>query len=99
MKGDAKVIEAADGITGIAMAQHYQPDLIILDIRMPGIDGIEACREIKQDEELKSIPVLFLTADSDEYMTMKAADAGGEHYITKPIRPNFIISVVKEILQ
>jgi two-component system alkaline phosphatase synthesis response regulator PhoP len=98
-KENYRVMKAYSGDECLEQARLNRPDLIILDIRMPGTSGIEACREIKQDLALKDIPVLFLTADSDEYTTMNAADAGGEHYITKPIRPSFILSVVKEILK
>lgn len=98
-KEQYKVIKAYSGEECLAQIRLSRPDLIIMDIRMPGTSGIEACREIKQDPNLQDIPVLFLTADSDEYTTMNAADAGGEHYITKPIRPSFILSVVKEILK
>jgi two-component system alkaline phosphatase synthesis response regulator PhoP len=98
-KEDYQVETATDGAECLQKAHAHVPDLIILDIRMHGRSGIDVCRELKQDEVLKSVPVLFLTADSDEYTTMQAADAGGEHFITKPIRPSIIIGLVKEILQ
>lgn len=98
-KHDYTVHTAANGTDGINQARLHMPDLIILDIRMPGQSGLDACRELKQDELLRDIPVLFLTADSDEYTTMQAAEAGGEHFVTKPIRPGIIVGLVKEILQ
>lgn len=93
------VYTASEGSEGIRQAHEHRPDLIILDIRMPGQNGIEACRVLKQDALLRDIPVLFLTADSDEYTTMRAAEAGGEHFVTKPIRPGIILGLVREILQ
>lgn len=70
-----------------------------MDIRMPGINGIEACRQMKQDDETKTIPVLFLTADADEYTTMNAIEAGGDHFITKPIRPQILMGMIAELIR
>jgi two-component system alkaline phosphatase synthesis response regulator PhoP len=93
------VCTAYNGEDGLQLAKAQRPDLIIMDVRMPGISGIEACRKLKADELLKHIPVLFLTADADEYTSMNAQDAGGEHFITKPIRPNILIGLVNDILR
>lgn len=98
-KEDYTVYKAYDGEEGLQKAKSEKPDLIIMDVRMPGISGIEACRKLKADELLKHIPVLFLTADSDEYTSMNAQDAGGEHFITKPIRPNILMGMVNDILR
>jgi two-component system alkaline phosphatase synthesis response regulator PhoP len=98
-KEDYAVSKAYDGEEGLRIAQAELPDLIIMDVRMPGISGIEACRKLKADELLKHIPILFLTADSDEYTSMNAQEAGGEHFITKPIRPNILMGLVNEILR
>ncbi|MFM2206788.1 MAG: hypothetical protein RL213_763 [Bacteroidota bacterium] len=98
-KEDYEVHCAFDGNECLKKAYEVLPDLIILDIRMHGRSGIEVCRDLKQNETLRAIPILFLTADSDEYTTMQAAEAGGEHYITKPIRPSVILGLVREILQ
>ena len=98
-KEDYAVSKAYDGEEGLRIAQAELPDLIIMDVRMPGTSGIEACRKLKADELLKHIPILFLTADSDEYTSMNAQEAGGEHFITKPIRPNILMGLVNEILR
>lgn len=98
-KENYRVFKAYGGDQCLGLMKSLNPDLIIMDIRMPGINGIEACRIIKQDRQSNHVPVLFLTADSDEYTAMQAAEAGGEYYITKPIRPSFLLSVVKEILK
>ena len=98
-KEDYAVSKAYDGEEGLRIAQAELPDLILMDVRMPGISGIEACRKLKADELLKHIPILFLTADSDEYTSMNAQEAGGEHFITKPIRPNILMGLVNEILR
>lgn len=98
LKENFEVYTANDGLRGLEMAQKYHPDLIIMDIRMPGMTGIEACRILKHNDLMKDIPVLFLTADSDEYTTMNALDAGGDHFITKPIRPALLIGMIRELI-
>lgn len=91
------VLTASNGNDAVDIAITEIPDLIILDIRMPGISGIETCRKIRTFDSLKSIPVLFLTADTDEYTSMSAIEAGGNHFITKPIHPTILINMIKEI--
>ena len=93
------VYKAYNGSDGVRVAHEVQPDLVIMDIRMPGINGIEACRQMKQDDETKTIPVLFLTADADEYTTMNAIEAGGDHFITKPIRPQILMGMIAELIR
>ena len=88
---------AYNGIDAIELAIKNIPDLIIMDIRMPGISGIETCRKLRLIDSLKTIPVLFLTADSDEYTTMNAFEAGANHFITKPIRPSILLEMIQEL--
>jgi two-component system, OmpR family, alkaline phosphatase synthesis response regulator PhoP len=92
------VITAGDGDECLSLASELLPDLIVLDIRMPGISGIETCRRLRQNPDLKTIPVLFLTADQDEYTFLSAMEAGGTHFITKPVRPAIIISMICELM-
>jgi CheY-like chemotaxis protein len=73
-------------------------DLIVMDIRMPDVNGIEACRILKHDDELKNIPVLFLTADTDAYTAMSAMTAGGNHYVTKPIPIATLTDIIKTMI-
>lgn len=94
-----QVFKAYNGSDGLKVAHEVLPDLVIMDIRMPGINGIETCRQMKQDAETKSIPVLFLTADGDEYTTMNAIEAGGDHFITKPIRPQILMGMIAELIR
>lgn len=96
-KENYTVYKAYNGKQCLDSAKQNMPDLIIMDIRMPEMTGIETCRAIRNDEKLKEIPVLFLTADSDEYTSMNAMDAGGTHFITKPIRPALLIGMINEI--
>jgi two-component system alkaline phosphatase synthesis response regulator PhoP len=98
-KNDFEVERCYSGMEAIQAANREVPDVIIMDIRMPEMTGIETCRQIRQIEKLKDIPVLFLTADSDEYTTMNAFEAGASHFVTKPIKPAIITGMIKELLQ
>jgi two-component system alkaline phosphatase synthesis response regulator PhoP len=96
-KENFQVVTAFNGKDAIEMALSEHPDLIIMDIRMPGMNGIETCRIMRGTEQLKNTPVLFLTADSDEYTTMSAFEAGANHFITKPIRPAILLEMIHEV--
>ena len=78
------VATAIDGERALKRLQHYQPDLILLDVQMPGIDGFETCRRLKADRNTRHIPVIFLTALSDTINKVKGLQLGGVDYITKP---------------
>ena len=93
------VFSAGDGITGFQIAKKEMPDLIILDIMMPKMDGVELCRLIRADDNLKNTLITFLTAREEEYSQIAALDVGGDDYITKPIRPRVLISRIKALLR
>ena len=78
------VVQAADGAEGIALAQQYQPDLVISDIMMPGVDGYQLCRAIKEDSQLSHTPVIFLTAKASEEMKLEGLETGADDYLAKP---------------
>ena len=99
VKENYQVFKAYSGMEAIDLAIKNVPDLIIMDIRMPGITGIETCRKIRLIDSLKNTPVLFLTADSDEYTTMNAFEAGASHFITKPIRPAILLGMIHELIR
>lgn len=98
-KENFTVLKAYSGEECIKSAVENSPDMIVLDIRMPGMTGIEACRTLRLDKKFADTPILFLTADSDEYTTMNAFDAGGTHFITKPIKPSILVSIIKELTE
>ncbi len=98
-KRNYQVLEASNGWEAVTMAQINLPDLIIMDVHMPSLSGIEACRMIKDNKALESTPVLFLTGDSDEYISLSAIEAGGDHYVTKPVRLPVLLSMVDELLK
>jgi two-component system alkaline phosphatase synthesis response regulator PhoP len=93
------VFSAGDGIMGYQLAQKEKPDLIILDIMMPKLDGVELCRLIRGNDDLKNTLVTFLTAREEEYSQIAALDIGGDDYITKPIKPRVLVSRIKALLR
>lgn len=90
---------ATNGELAIKRANVIQPDLILLDIKMKGIDGIETCRRLKADEKTKDIPIIFMTALTDQDQKVEAFSAGGVDYITKPIQHEELIARVKTHLE
>ena len=86
LRGDYKVITAAGGEKGTALAEKRKPDLILLDIIMPGMDGFEVLKRLRACEKTKSIPVIMLTARSDDEAMMKALELHDDGYIAKPLK-------------
>ncbi len=98
-KAGFEVLQAENGEEGVATARDHQPDLILLDIMMPKMDGIEAVEILRNDERLKNIPVIFLTARGDEKTEVAGLDKGADDYITKPISFSTLISHIKAVLR
>ncbi|MAO01776.1 MAG: DNA-binding response regulator [Flavobacteriales bacterium] len=94
-----EILTANNGLEGLEMATKEVPDLIILDVMMPEMDGIEACEKIRENPSLEDTLVLFLTARAEEYSELAGFTAGADDYITKPIKPKLLISRVKAILK
>jgi len=94
-----KVVTCLDGISAIETAKKEKPHLIILDVMMPGIDGIETCAELKEIPELNKSVIAFLTARSEDYSQIAGLDAGADDYISKPIKPKVFLSRVKALLR
>ena len=94
-----EVFTAENGVQGIKMARIVQPDLIILDVMMPEMDGIEVCQIIRSDTNLSTTIIAFLTARGEDYSQVAGLDAGGDDYITKPVKPKVLISRVKALLR
>ncbi|TNE78773.1 MAG: response regulator transcription factor [Bacteroidetes bacterium] len=93
------VVLATNGQEGIDKAKVEKPDLIILDVMMPVLDGIEACRRMREMEEFKSTFIVFLTARSEEYSEIAGFNVGADDYIAKPIKPRVLISRINAILR
>jgi CheY-like chemotaxis protein len=93
-----EILEAPNGGEAVKLALQKKPDLILLDIMMPVMDGFEACRRLKEDPETSDIPVIFLTGTGDEAAIEKGLDLGGEAYVVKPFHAITLVAQVKEIL-
>ena len=96
---DFDVVEAISGEEALDIVGQEQVDLILLDIMMPGMDGYTVCRKIKESDRNQDIPIIFITARSDENAIEKAYDAGGVDYVTKPFKPKELLARVKTQLE
>ncbi|MCU0418405.1 MAG: response regulator transcription factor [Cyclobacteriaceae bacterium] len=90
---------ALDGATGVDIAKKFHPDLVLLDIMMPKMDGVEACRLLRAMPELQNTFIVFLTARSEEYSEVAAFDVGADDYITKPIKPRALMSRISALFR
>ena len=93
------VYSAENGMSGIALAKKHNPDLILLDVMMPEMDGIEVCEHLKSEEVTKDILICFLTARNEDYSQIAGFEAGGDDYVSKPVKPRVLISRLKAILR
>ncbi len=93
------VRSAENGNRAIEVAREFLPDLILLDVMMPEMDGIETCRQIREDEVLSNTLVALLTARSEDYSQIAGFESGADDYITKPIKPRVLVSRVKALLR
>lgn len=94
-----QVKTASNGEEALKNAKKQTPNLIIMDVMMPVMDGIEACEQLRKDSKFNDTIIMFLTARGEDYSYMAAFDAGGDDYVTKPIKPRIIVSKVKAILR
>ena len=94
-----QIFTAANGKEAIAKAKKVIPDLIIMDVMMPEMDGMEACEHIRKIPELSNVLITFLTARGEDYSQVAGFDAGADDYITKPIKPKVLVSKVKALLR
>jgi two-component system cell cycle response regulator DivK len=93
-----QLIEAADGMEGVAMAQSHRPDLILMDIQLPEMDGYEATRQIRAVPELKTVPIIAVTSYALSGDEAKARDAGCDGYVAKPFSPRELLARIHEFL-
>ena len=93
------VVVAQDGLQGLAAAEQHKPDLILLDIMMPEMDGVELCRQLREKKEFQDTPIAFLTARDEDFSQITALDVGGDDYITKPIKPRVLLSRINALLR
>jgi len=90
---------AANGVEGYDKTISFEPDLILMDIMMPEMDGMELCKKIRADAQFDKILIAFLTARSESFTQVQALDQGGDDFITKPIKPNVLKSRIKALLR
>ena len=93
------VSTASDGKSAIEIAYNISPNLIIMDVMMPSMDGIEACEKLRSDEKFNDTIIMFLTARGEDYSHVAAYDAGADDYVTKPVKPKVLVSKVKGLLR
>ncbi|MDC1266116.1 response regulator transcription factor, partial [Flavobacteriaceae bacterium] len=94
-----QISTASNGIEAVKKAKKHQPHLIIMDVMMPEMDGIEACEKIRTLPELKNTIITFLTARGEDYSQVAGFEAGADDYITKPIKPKVLVSKIKSLLR
>jgi len=98
-KDGYEVIVAKNGQSGLEIAQKHVPDLIVLDLMMPGIDGLEVCRQLRGDSRTKQIPMIMLTAKSAEADRIVGLELGADDYVTKPFSPRELVARVRALLR
>ncbi len=91
-----EVIEAVTGVEGVSAAETYRPDLIVMDIQLPGIDGYEATRQIKANPNLQKVPIIVVTSYALSGDDVKAFEAGCDAYVTKPFSPRELLAKIRE---
>jgi DNA-binding response OmpR family regulator len=92
------VLEAADGTTGLDLSRANTPDVVLLDVMMPGLDGWQVAEQLLQDDRTKEIPIIFLTARAEFRDRARGLDIGGIDYVTKPFNPLELAPLVRELL-
>ena len=93
------IYKAMNGLQAIEIAEKVTPDLIIMDLMMPEMNGVEACEQITKSTKLNNVIITFLSARSEDFSQIAGFDAGADDYITKPIRPKVLLSKVKSLLR
>lgn len=100
LRNEGFVVDVANnGIEGISKAKDSVPDLVLLDVMMPGMDGMETCEELRKIRDMDNTIIVFLTARGEDYSQIAGFEAGGDDYIVKPIRPKVLTSKIKALLR
>ena len=94
-----QVFTASDGLEAIKIAEKIIPHLIIMDVMMPNMDGIEACEQLRKDSKYSNTIIMFLSARGEDFSYVAAFEAGADDYVTKPIKPKVLVSKVKALLR
>jgi two-component system alkaline phosphatase synthesis response regulator PhoP len=94
-----QVKRSKNGVEALAKASQWKPHLVLLDVMMPEMDGIETCEQLRKNPNLSELVIVFLTARSEDYSQVAGLEAGADDYITKPIKPKVLLSKIKAILR
>lgn len=97
--GITEIAFAADGLEGLAMVERFKPDLVLLDVAMPNLDGLEMCRRLRADPAHAELPILFQTALDRDEEQVRCFEAGGSDFISKPIKPGECMARVRHQLE
>ena len=92
-------LQASDGLTALRLAQEQRPDLLVLDLMLPGLDGLEICRQLRRDPMTASLPIIMLTAKAAEVDRVVGLEVGADDYIVKPFSPRELVARVKAVLR
>ncbi len=98
LKDDFKVHVARDGMEGLMMAKELEPDLVLLDLMLPRMDGLDLCNKLRKNSKLKNVKIVMVTAKNDAFDEQKGMEAGANDYITKPFEPEELLKVIKQQL-
>ena len=94
-----ETLSAADGITGLANVRRQSPSLVVLDLMLPGLDGLEVCRQLKQDEATRAIPIVMVSAKGEESDIVLGLGLGADDYVTKPFSPKELVARIRAVLR
>ena len=95
---DVRVVEASDGAEALVLARRIKPDLILLDVQMPRLNGLEVCRQLRREPALARTPIVMLTAAGQEADRARGREAGADEYLTKPFSPLALLALVEALL-
>lgn len=93
------IFEAADGLAAVSMAKQEKPDLLVLDLMLPGLDGLEVCRTLKSQQDTAAIPIIMLTAKNEEVDKVLGLELGADDYLTKPFSTRELVARIKAVLR
>jgi DNA-binding response OmpR family regulator len=95
---EVRVVEASDGAAALDLARRVKPDLVLLDVHMPRLDGLEVCRQLRREPDFERTPIIMLTAAGQEADRSSGLSAGADEYLTKPFSPLALLALVEALL-
>lgn len=95
---DVRVVEASDGVEALTLARRIKPDLVLLDVQMPRLDGLEVCRQLRRDPDFACSPIIMLTAAGQQADRTRGLAAGADEYLTKPFSPLALLALVEALV-